>query len=301
MASLRKGCTRGRSVEAPFGEDFFEGAVGLQFSEASVDLLQQVRVGFADADADGAGDGGLVGLDDADAGELALGEVVGEDGGVEDGGLDAGGVHVGEDVGEVLVELHLCEEAGFLEYVDVGGADLDTDGHALHVFEGDVVLGVGGGNDEAFAVGVDGVRKVDDLLARWGDVHRGGDDIDLVAGEGGDEGGELHAFDGDLEVGDAGDGVHEVYHHALDGVRFCVEEGERAAGGGGADFQDGLGLGGAAGEGCGDRQEGWQRQERSTVHGHDLRSGVQAACLADCHSDCRYKQPAIILGAGSSA
>src|SRR5664279_982424 len=49
-----RGCIRRLGLEPPFVENLVHRAISLELGERGVDLLQQILVGFADSDADGA-------------------------------------------------------------------------------------------------------------------------------------------------------------------------------------------------------------------------------------------------------
>src|SRR3954454_23560383 len=146
-------------LQAPFIEDLLDGAVGLQLGERGVDLAEQRGLALAHADADRADGDRLVAVDQTHLGEAALLQIVGEDRIVGVTGLEAAGVHVAQDVGDSVVGLDVGEQAGLLERVDEGGADLGADRLTLQIVLGGVGLGVALGNHEAFAIGVDRVGE----------------------------------------------------------------------------------------------------------------------------------------------
>src|ERR1700751_1538071 len=59
-------------LQAPFGEDFVDRAVGFQLGKRGVDLGEQLRVPLAHADADRTDHGRLVAFDNARIGKAAL-------------------------------------------------------------------------------------------------------------------------------------------------------------------------------------------------------------------------------------
>src|SRR5579872_5825216 len=142
-------------AEAPFVEDFCKRAVRLQLGERGVDLAQQLLIALAYADRDGADGHRLVGFDQAHLRKQAQPEIVRKDRIVAISRLQAAGVHVAQDVGKGIVGLHLGEDAGLSERVDVSRADLRADHLALEVFRAGVVFRNALWHHQSFAVGVD--------------------------------------------------------------------------------------------------------------------------------------------------
>ena len=142
--------------------------VPLAFSLASEALIlpSSAVVALAHADADRADRDRLVAVDEPHLGEAALLQIVGEDRIVGVAGLEAAGVHVAQDVGNGVVGLDVGEQAGLLQRIDEGRADLGADRLALQIVLRGVGLGVALRHHEAFAIGVDRVGEIDDLLAR---------------------------------------------------------------------------------------------------------------------------------------
>ena len=202
--------------------------VPLAFSlrERGVDLAEQRGLALAHADADRADGDGLIAVDQAHLGKAALLQIVGEDRIVGVAGLEAAGVHVAQDVGDGVVGLDVGEQAGLLQRVDEGGADLGADRLALQIVLRGVGLGVALRDHEAFAIGVDRIGEVDDLLARRRDEHRRRDDVDLARCQRRDQRRELHRLDLHVEAGILADFGDEVDHDALDRIGLGVEEGE---------------------------------------------------------------------------
>src|SRR5713226_3727472 len=95
----------GSSLQSPLRQDRLQPAVGLELGEAGIDLLEQLAVALAHADADRAEDGRLIGLDQPYVGKQALLQIVGEDRIVGEAGLEPPGVHVAQDVGDRVVDL----------------------------------------------------------------------------------------------------------------------------------------------------------------------------------------------------
>src|SRR5581483_2545965 len=122
------------AAKAPFVENFRDRAVRLQLGERGVDLAQQLLIALAYADRDGADGHRLVGFDQAHLRKQAQPEIVRKDRIVAISRLQAAGVHVTQDVGKGIVGLHLGEDAGLSERVDVSRADLRADHLALEVF-----------------------------------------------------------------------------------------------------------------------------------------------------------------------
>src|SRR5574341_97135 len=220
---------RPRLLQLPLLEDAVDRAVALQLRDGLVHAVQERLVALLHPDADAARHERLIGLDGLDGGIVPEADLVRQDREVAEAGLQPANVHVAEDVRQGVVDLDLLEHARLAETVHVRSADLRPDDLALEVLERLVVLRVLRGDDEALAVRVDGLAEVDDLPALRGDVHRRGDDVDLVALERRDERAERHALDVDAEPLILGDGANDVDHDALDRVRLRVEERERHA------------------------------------------------------------------------
>src|ERR1700736_4756008 len=100
------------SLQSPLGQYLFEGPVSLELGERGIDLLEQVAVALAHADADRAEDGRLVALGEPHLGEQPLLQVVGEDRIVGEASLEPPGIHVPQDVGDRVVDFHRGEPTG---------------------------------------------------------------------------------------------------------------------------------------------------------------------------------------------
>src|SRR3954469_15871830 len=146
-------------LQTPFIKDLVDGAIGLQLGERGIDLAEQRGFALAHADADRADGDGLVAVDQVHLGEAALLQIVGEDRIVRVTGLEAAGVHVAQDVGDGVVGLDVGEQAGLLQRVDEGGADLGADRLALQIVLRGVGLRITLRHHEAFAIGVDRVGE----------------------------------------------------------------------------------------------------------------------------------------------
>ncbi len=157
-------------------------------------------------------------------------EIVGQDRIVGEPGLETARVHVAQDVRNGVVRFDLAEQSRLFQSVDESRADLGADHFALQIFRRGIGLGVALRHDQTLAIGVDGVREVDHLLAHCGREHRRRDDVDLVRRQRRDQRGKLHWLDLHLKTGILADLGDEVDHHALNAVALGIEEGEGHAG-----------------------------------------------------------------------
>src|SRR4029077_11000080 len=187
-----KSRSRTLRAEAPFAQNFVQRAIGLDSRERSIDLRQQLLVALANSDGDGADDGRLVGIDQANFRKAALLEVIGEDRIVGVARLEAASVHVAQDVRNGVVDFDFAEQSGLFQRIDKGRAYLGPYHFALQIFGCDIALGFGLGHDEPFTVTVDGIRKIDHFLACRRREHRRRDDVDLVRRQRGNQRRELH-------------------------------------------------------------------------------------------------------------
>src|SRR5471032_1067169 len=167
----------------PLLDDLHQGAVRLDLLDARVQLIERGRVAFAYNEAHLAHHFRLILGDQSQLRIRVVLKLVSDDRMVAEASLDAPERDVAHDVGHGIVSAYFLENAFLVQRIDKRRAYLSAYHFAFERVHGRVFAGVVGAHDESFAIRINRVREVDDLLACGRLQHGGRNNVDLLRGQ----------------------------------------------------------------------------------------------------------------------